>query len=147
MPKSPDHRTVASGRLAVRPSPARRTATATAEAGAVPLHRPPTMGNQAMQRWLHAHAAAPATAMPAAVSRVLAGPGVPLAELVRVAGARWAIEDLFELAKGDCGLDGYEVRSWAGWHRHVTLSLFALAVVAVIRSCAAKPAQKKGARS
>jgi SRSO17 transposase len=73
-------------------------------------------------------------------------PSTTLSELVRVAGARWAIEDLFELAKGDCGLDEYEVRSWTGWHRHVTLSLFALAVVAVIRSRVAKPA-KKGARS
>jgi SRSO17 transposase len=74
-------------------------------------------------------------------------PGTTLAGLVRVAGTRWAIEDLFELAKGDCGLDEYEVRSWAGWHRHVTLSLFALAVVAVIRSRAAKPRRpKKGGR-
>jgi SRSO17 transposase len=73
-------------------------------------------------------------------------PGATLNDLVRVAGTRWAVEDLFELAKGDCGLDEYEVRSWAGWHRHVTLSLFALAVVAVIRSRAAKPAgRKKGA--
>lgn len=73
-------------------------------------------------------------------------PTTTLNELVRVAGARWAIEDLFESAKGDCGLDEYEVRSWVGWHRHVTLSLFALAAVAVIRSRAAEPA-KKGARS
>jgi SRSO17 transposase len=73
-------------------------------------------------------------------------PGTTLSDLVRVAGARWAIEDLFELAKGDCGLDEYEVRSWTGWHRHVTLSLFALAVPAVIRSRAAKPSRKKGGR-
>jgi SRSO17 transposase len=73
-------------------------------------------------------------------------PATTLDELVRVAGARWAVEDLFELAKGDCGLDEYEVRSWTGWHRHITLSLFALAVVAVIRSRVAKPT-KKGARS
>lgn len=73
-------------------------------------------------------------------------PTTTLNELVLVAGARWAIEDLFELAKGDCGLDEYEVRGWAGWHRHVTLRLLALAVVAVIRSRVAKPAQK-GARS
>jgi SRSO17 transposase len=73
-------------------------------------------------------------------------PSTTLSELVRVAGARWAIEDLFELAKGDCGLDEYEVRSWTGWHRHVTLSPFALAAVAVIRSRVARPA-KKGARS
>jgi SRSO17 transposase len=74
-------------------------------------------------------------------------PGTSLEELVRVAGARWAIEDLFELAKGDCGLDEYEVRSWAGWRRHVTLSLFALAVLTVIRTRAAAPARrKKGGR-
>ena len=62
-----------------------------------------------------------------------------------MAGARWAVGGLFELAKGDCGLDGYEVRSWVGWRRHVTLGLLALAVVAVIRSRVAGPA-KKGAR-
>jgi SRSO17 transposase len=73
-------------------------------------------------------------------------PETTLAELVRVAGTRWAIEDLFELAKGDCGLDEYEVRSWVGWHRHVTLSLFALAVVAVIRSRASKRPREKGGR-
>jgi SRSO17 transposase len=71
--------------------------------------------------------------------------GTGLPELVEVAGARWAIEDLFELAKGDCGLDEYEVRGWAGWHRHVTLSLFALAVLAVIRARATRAARgKKG---
>jgi SRSO17 transposase len=74
-------------------------------------------------------------------------PATTLADLVRVAGTRWAIEDLFELAKGDCGLDEYEVRSWTGWYRHITLSLFALAVVVVIRSRATKASgRKKGAR-
>jgi SRSO17 transposase len=73
-------------------------------------------------------------------------PGTTLAELARVAGARWAVEDLFELAKGDCGLDEYEVRGWAGWHRHVTLSLFALAVLAVIRSRAAAAGRRKRGR-
>ena len=73
-------------------------------------------------------------------------PGTPLAELVRVAGARWAVEECFELAKGDCGLDEYEVRGWAGWHRHVTLSMIALAVVAAIRSRMPGPRRpKKGA--
>ena len=67
-------------------------------------------------------------------------------ELVRVAGTRWAIEESFELAKGHCGLDEYEVRSWTGWHRHVTLSLLALAVVAAIRGRLPTPAgRKKGA--
>jgi SRSO17 transposase len=86
---------------------------------------------------------------PADVSYFACGgpPEATLEELVRIAGTRWAIEDLFELAKGDCGLDEYEVRSWVGWHRHVTLSLFALAVLAVVRSRAAKPAGKRGRRA
>ena len=70
-------------------------------------------------------------------------PGTALAELVRVAGTRWAIEECFELGKGDCGLDEYEVRGWAGWHRHITLSLLALAALAVIRARAAQPARRK----
>lgn len=58
----------------------------------------------------------------------------PWSELVRVAGTRWGVEECFERAKGDCGLDEYEVRSWVGWYRHVTLSMFALAMLSVIRS-------------
>jgi SRSO17 transposase len=54
-----------------------------------------------------------------------------VAELARVAGTRWAIEEGFERAKGEVGLDQYEVRSWAGWHRHVTLCLLAHAFLAV----------------
>jgi SRSO17 transposase len=60
-------------------------------------------------------------------------------ELVRVAGSRWTAEEGFERAKGECGLDEYEVRSWAGWYRHVTLSLFALAVLTVVRNRARRP--------
>ena len=59
-----------------------------------------------------------------------------LAELVRVAGARWTIESCFEQAKGEVGLDQYEVRSWVGWHRHVTLSMLALAYLAAVRKAA-----------
>ena len=59
--------------------------------------------------------------------------GTALAELVRVAGARWTIESLFEQAKGEVGLDQYEVRSWTGWHRHVTLAMLALAYLAAVR--------------
>jgi SRSO17 transposase len=72
-------------------------------------------------------------------------PATTLRDLVRVAGRRWAIEECFALAKGVCGLDEYEVRSWTGWHRHATLSLFALAVLAAIRSRASRPRRKKGA--
>ena len=57
--------------------------------------------------------------------------GTSLANLVRVAGTRWSIESLFEQAKGEVGPDHYEVRSWVGWHRHVTLSMFAVAYLAL----------------
>jgi SRSO17 transposase len=57
----------------------------------------------------------------------------PKRELIRVAGARWVVEECFERGKGECGLDEYEVRSWVGWHRHVTLALLALALLAVVR--------------
>jgi len=60
-----------------------------------------------------------------------------LAELVRVAGARWTIEACFEAAKGEVGLDQYEVRSWTGWHRHITLAMLAHAYLAVLRHAAA----------
>ena len=59
--------------------------------------------------------------------------GTALADLVRVAGTRWTIEACFEAAKGEVGLDQYEVRSWTGWHRHVTLAMLAHAYLAVLR--------------
>jgi SRSO17 transposase len=62
--------------------------------------------------------------------------GTTLAELVRVAGMRWTIESCFEAAKGEVGLDEYEVRSWAGWHRHVTLAMLAHAYLAALRKAA-----------
>jgi SRSO17 transposase len=58
-------------------------------------------------------------------------------DLVRVAGTRWVIEAAFEAAKGEVGLDQYEVRGWTGWHRHVTLALLAHAYLAVTRANAA----------
>jgi SRSO17 transposase len=57
-------------------------------------------------------------------------------KLIRIAGRRWTIEDCFEQAKGEVGLDEYEVRKWDGWHRHVTLCLLAHAYLAVVRSVA-----------
>src|SRR5215212_1035401 len=56
-----------------------------------------------------------------------------LAELVRIAGQRWRIESCFEEAKGETGLDEYEVRAWTGWHRHITLSMLAHAYLTVVR--------------
>jgi SRSO17 transposase len=57
-----------------------------------------------------------------------------LPELVRVAGYRWAIEVSLEEGKGEVGLDEYEVRSWSGWYRHITLALWAQALLAVLRA-------------
>ncbi|WP_323138459.1 IS701 family transposase [Streptomyces sp. NBC_01571] len=51
-------------------------------------------------------------------------------ELVCVAGARWAIEECFQTAKNECGLDQYEVRRYVGWYRHVTLAMLAHAFLA-----------------
>jgi len=62
---------------------------------------------------------------------VYAPQDTPLAEVVRAAGARWTIEGLFTLAKGQVGLDQYEVRSWHGWYRHITLAMLALAALAL----------------
>ena len=71
---------------------------------------------------------------------VCCGPAdTPVAELVRVAGRRWAIEGALEEAKGEVGLDQYEVRRWAGWHRHITLAMVAHAFLAVTRAGAAEP--------
>jgi SRSO17 transposase len=68
-----------------------------------------------------------------------------LAALVRVAGARWAIEENFEDAKGMVGLDQYEVRKWDAWYRHVTLALLAHAYLAATRRQARRADQEKGA--
>lgn len=69
--------------------------------------------------------------------------GTPLQKLVEVAGSRWAIEECFQQAKGQTGLDEYEVRSWDGWRRHITLSMFAHALLAVLRSEANRPSKKR----
>jgi len=58
----------------------------------------------------------------------------PLEEVVRVASARWAIEGSVEAAKREVGLDDYEVRSWTGWYRHITLAMWAYALLTVLRS-------------
>ena len=66
--------------------------------------------------------------------------------LVAVEGHRWAIEDSFETAKNEFGLDHNESRSWHGWHRHVSLVMLAFAMMAVIRHRANPPPPKKTER-
>ena len=59
--------------------------------------------------------------------------GTPIGTLVAVEGRRWAIEDAFETAKTELGLDHNETRSWHGWHRHASLVMLAFAVLAAAR--------------
>ena len=66
----------------------------------------------------------------------LAPVSTSLEALVRVAGTRWTVEACFEAAKGEVGLDQYELRSWSGWHRHITLAMLAPAYLAVVRQAA-----------
>jgi SRSO17 transposase len=68
-----------------------------------------------------------------------------LSELVQVAGTRWTVEESIQTAKGEVGLDHYEVRSFAGWYRHMTLAMWAQAFLSVIRKeQGAEVAPKKG---
>ena len=69
-----------------------------------------------------------------------------LEEMARVAGRRWSIEESFAQSKSEVGLDQYEVRSWAGWHRHMTLAMTAQALLAITRArLFAKPATSQRA--
>jgi SRSO17 transposase len=69
--------------------------------------------------------------------------GTAMETLVAVEGRRWAIEDGFETAKNELGLDHNETRSWHGWHRHVSLVMLAFAMLAAIRHKANMPAPPK----
>ncbi|MFE0922986.1 IS701 family transposase [Streptomyces nigra] len=62
---------------------------------------------------------------------------VPLSELVRVAGVRWSVEECFQAAKGQVGLDHYQVRNWTFWHRHITSAMPALAFLTALAADAA----------
>ena len=87
--------------------------------------------------------------------------GTALADLVQVAGARWTIEACFpprtglrpagdpgvEVAKGEVGLERYEVCSWTGWHRHVTLAMLAHAYLAALLKVAVGGGTYAGPRS
>src|SRR5499425_928059 len=72
--------------------------------------------------------------------------GTSIKTLVSVEGHRWAIEDSFETAKNEFGLDHNESRSWHGWHRHVSLVMLAFAMMAAIRHRANPPPPKKTQR-
>ena len=72
-----------------------------------------------------------------------ARPDCPLLEMAQAGHHRWPIEDCFLRGKQEVGLADYEVRSWTGWYRHVTLSLLAHAVLAVVRKLAGELPQKR----
>jgi SRSO17 transposase len=72
--------------------------------------------------------------------------GTSVENLVKVEGHRWAIEDSFETAKNELGLDHNETRSWHGWHRHVSMVMLAFAMMAAIRHQANKTAPQKTKR-
>jgi SRSO17 transposase len=100
------------------------------------------------QRWLLVRRSLDEGTKPAEMAYVLvfAPIGTSLEEMVEAFGARWTVEQCFEEAKGEVGLDEYEVRSWQGWYRHVTLSMFALAFLTALRANGEKDALKKSLR-
>lgn len=75
---------------------------------------------------------------------VFAPPGTPLSEMVQAIGARWCIETDFENTK-DLGLDHYEVRSFIGWYRHITLVLLAAAFLAGVCTSNSGPSEPTAA--
>ncbi len=97
------------------------------------------------QRWLLVRRSLDAGVKPAEMAYVLvfAPAGTSLEEMVEAFGARWTVEQCFEEAKGEVGLDEYEVRSWHGWYRHQTLSMLALAFLAALRANGEEYALKK----
>jgi SRSO17 transposase len=81
----------------------------------------------------------------ALASSLVFGPiATPRADMGRVAGSRWAIEECLETAKGEVGLDHDEVRRWTGWYRHLTLALLAHAYLTVTRAHAAAASPETG---
>jgi len=95
--------------------------------------RPLTAAERRWDHWLLVRRSRSApTAL--AYSVVFTPAGTSLRTRARVAGQRWRSEQSCELAKGEGGLDQYEVRRWNGWYRHMTLALCALASLAVLRA-------------
>lgn len=90
----------------------------------------PQQGN--WQRWVLIRRLAEPTEVTA--YRVYAPATTSLADMVRVAGMRWTVAESLQTAKGAVGLDHYEVRSWTGWYRHITLAMWAYALLTVVRA-------------
>ena len=116
----------------------------------LPLNPPLQEG---FERWLLVRRSIEDPQEDLAAYTVFAPEGTTLGSLARAAGSRWRVEIGFEEAKGQVGLSHYEVRSWRGWYRHITLALFAHAFLAAIRAegrdieASQKGAQKTAATS
>lgn len=108
----------------------------------IELAAPETSG---WQRWLLVRRSLDEGVKPAEMAYVLvfAPTGTSLEEMVEAFGARWTVEQCFEEGKGEVGLDEYEVRSWHGWYRHVTLSMLAMAFLAALRANGEEDTLKK----
>jgi SRSO17 transposase len=112
----------------------------------VPLSEAAPVG---MGRWLLVRRT-PRDPTDLAYFRAYGPAATPPEELVRVAGRRWSVEEGFAQAKGEVGLDHYEVRRWTAWHRHITLCLLAQAYLAGVCGQARETpisAASKGGRS
>jgi hypothetical protein len=73
--------------------------------------------------------------------------GTRLRDLVRVAGTRWAVEESFQTAKNEVGLDQYQVRRYDAWYAHITLAMAAAAFLVLTRAIEAAKAAPAGART
>jgi SRSO17 transposase len=109
---------------------------------AVPVSSPAPAG---WQRWLVVRRSLPGAAVQdkLAYFLVFAKQGTTLEEMVQAIGRRWTVEQCFEVGKGEVGLADYEVRSWHGWYRHVTLALLAQAFLTVVRVQSQEDAEGK----
>jgi SRSO17 transposase len=89
------------------------------------------------KRWLVVRRGLTSGTKPAEVAYflVFAPSATTLSQMVIAIGSRWTVEQCFEEAKGEVGLDEYEVRSFHGWYRHMTLSMLAHAFLTVLRAC------------
>ena len=101
------------------------------------------------QRWLLIRRSLDKGADSAEMAYVLifAPTGTSLEEMVAAFGARWTVEQCFEEAKGEVGLDEYEVRSWHGWYRHITLSMLSLSFLTALRAYGEETIRKKSLSS
>src|SRR5690349_11654203 len=88
------------------------------------------------QHWLICRRSLDEGSKPAEIAYflVFAPSGTTRSEMVMAIGSRWTVEQCFEEAKGEVGLDEYEVRSFHGWYRHITFSMLAHAFLTVLRA-------------